>query len=77
MYNTEASLKYIIAHVLASATLLFILVIKTLIEDLYTHVCVCVCVRARASVYLDVSSPKLNNLNSIQHYSASVKRGGA
>ena len=37
----------------------------------------CVCVCARVSVYLDVSSPKLNNFDSIQNYSASVKRCGA
>ena len=36
MYNTEASLKYFILLVLASATLLFIVVIKTLTEDLFT-----------------------------------------
>lgn len=36
MYNTEASLKYFIVQVLASATLLFIVVIKTLTEDLFT-----------------------------------------
>lgn len=36
MYNTEASLKYFIVQVLASATLLFMVVIKTLIEDLFT-----------------------------------------
>jgi len=36
MYNKEASLKYFIAQVLASATLLFIVVIKTLTEDLFT-----------------------------------------
>jgi hypothetical protein len=36
IYNTEASLKYFIVQVLASLTLLFIVVIKTLIEDLFT-----------------------------------------
>jgi hypothetical protein len=36
MYNTEASLKHFIVQVLASATLLFTVVIKTLIEDLFT-----------------------------------------
>jgi len=36
MYNTEASLKYFIVQVLASATLLFLVVIKTLTEDLFT-----------------------------------------
>ena len=36
IYNTEASLKYFIVQVLASATLLFIVVIKTLTEDLFT-----------------------------------------
>jgi NADH-ubiquinone oxidoreductase chain 2 len=36
MYNTEASLKYFIVQVLASATLLFIVVIKTVTEDLFT-----------------------------------------
>jgi NADH:ubiquinone oxidoreductase subunit 2 (subunit N) len=36
MCNTEASLKYFIVQVLASATLLFIVVIKTLTEDLFT-----------------------------------------
>jgi NADH:ubiquinone oxidoreductase subunit 2 (subunit N) len=36
MYNTEASLKYFIVHVLASATLLFMVVMKTLTEDLFT-----------------------------------------
>jgi NADH:ubiquinone oxidoreductase subunit 2 (subunit N) len=36
MYNTEASLKYFILQVLASATLLFIVVIKTLTEDFFT-----------------------------------------
>jgi NADH:ubiquinone oxidoreductase subunit 2 (subunit N) len=36
MYNTEASLKYFIVQVLASATLLFIVVMKTLTEDLFT-----------------------------------------
>jgi len=35
-YNTEASLKYFNVQVLASATLLFIVVIKMLTEDLYT-----------------------------------------
>ena len=36
IYNTEASLKYFIVQVLASATLLFMVVIKTLTEDLFT-----------------------------------------
>jgi len=36
MYNTEASLRYFIVQVLASATLLFIVVIKTLTEDLFS-----------------------------------------
>jgi ABC-type arginine/histidine transport system permease subunit len=36
MYNRDASLKYFIVQVLASATLLFIVVIKTLTEDLFT-----------------------------------------
>nr|YP_010341413.1 NADH dehydrogenase subunit 2 [Nasutitermes tiantongensis]UOA64018.1 NADH dehydrogenase subunit 2 [Nasutitermes tiantongensis] len=36
MYNTEASLKYFIVQVLASATLLFMVVMKTLVEDLFT-----------------------------------------
>jgi NADH:ubiquinone oxidoreductase subunit 2 (subunit N) len=36
MYNTEASLKYFIVRVLASATLLFIVVIKTLTENIFT-----------------------------------------
>lgn len=36
IYNTEASLKYFIVQVLASATLLFIVVMKTLTEDLFT-----------------------------------------
>nr|WMY24300.1 NADH dehydrogenase subunit 2 [Nasutitermitinae sp.] len=36
MYNTEASLKYFIVQVLASATLLFMVVMKTLAEDLFT-----------------------------------------
>nr|URH16684.1 NADH dehydrogenase subunit 2 [Cavitermes tuberosus] len=36
MYNTEASLKYFIVQVLASATLLFLVVMKTLTEDLFT-----------------------------------------
>lgn len=36
MYNTEASLRYFIVQVLASATLLFLVVIKVLIEDLFT-----------------------------------------
>nr|YP_006702498.1 NADH dehydrogenase subunit 2 [Macrotermes barneyi]AFL93395.1 NADH dehydrogenase subunit 2 [Macrotermes barneyi] len=35
MYNTEASLKYFIVQVLASATLLFMVVMKTLTEDLF------------------------------------------
>nr|YP_009351495.1 NADH dehydrogenase subunit 2 [Protermes prorepens]AQP29769.1 NADH dehydrogenase subunit 2 [Protermes prorepens] len=36
MYNTEASLKYFIVQVLASTTLLFMVVMKTLTEDLFT-----------------------------------------
>nr|QXI86642.1 NADH dehydrogenase subunit 2 [Apicotermitinae gen. E sp. CMRT116] len=36
MYNTEASLKYFIVQVLASATLLFLVVMKTLTEDLFS-----------------------------------------
>jgi hypothetical protein len=36
MYNTEASLKYFIVQVLPSATLLFIVAIKTLTEELFT-----------------------------------------
>nr|YP_009250675.1 NADH dehydrogenase subunit 2 [Heterotermes tenuior]AMX23004.1 NADH dehydrogenase subunit 2 [Heterotermes tenuior] len=36
MYNTEASLKYFIVQVLASATLLFMVVMKTVMEDLFT-----------------------------------------
>nr|YP_009350767.1 NADH dehydrogenase subunit 2 [Havilanditermes proatripennis]AQP27719.1 NADH dehydrogenase subunit 2 [Havilanditermes proatripennis] len=36
LYNTEASLKYFIVQVLASATLLFMVVMKTLAEDLFT-----------------------------------------
>nr|QXT44648.1 NADH dehydrogenase subunit 2 [Grigiotermes hageni] len=36
MYNTEASLKYFIVQVLASATLLFMVVMKTLTEDLFS-----------------------------------------
>jgi NADH:ubiquinone oxidoreductase subunit 2 (subunit N) len=36
MYNTEASLKYFIVQVLASAALLFIVVIKMLTEGLFT-----------------------------------------
>jgi NADH:ubiquinone oxidoreductase subunit 2 (subunit N) len=36
MYNTKASLKYFIVQVLASATLLFIVVIKTLTVDIFT-----------------------------------------
>nr|YP_009350910.1 NADH dehydrogenase subunit 2 [Promirotermes pygmaeus]AQP28118.1 NADH dehydrogenase subunit 2 [Promirotermes pygmaeus] len=36
MYNTEASLSYFIVQVLASATLLFMVVMKTLTEDLFT-----------------------------------------
>nr|AQP28657.1 NADH dehydrogenase subunit 2 [Nasutitermes sp. 3 TB-2017]AQP29847.1 NADH dehydrogenase subunit 2 [Nasutitermes sp. 4 TB-2017] len=36
MYNTEASLKYFIVQVLASATLLFMVVMKTLTEDFFT-----------------------------------------
>nr|AIY61945.1 NADH dehydrogenase subunit 2 [Caetetermes taquarussu] len=36
MYNTEASLKYFIVQVMASATLLFMVVMKTLMEDLFT-----------------------------------------
>jgi hypothetical protein len=38
MYNTEALLKYFIVQVLASATLLFIALIKMLTEDLFTDV---------------------------------------
>jgi NADH:ubiquinone oxidoreductase subunit 2 (subunit N) len=36
MYNTEASLKYFIVQILASATLLFMVVMKILTEDLFT-----------------------------------------
>jgi len=36
IYNTEASLKYFIVQVLASATLLFIVVMKTITEDLFS-----------------------------------------
>nr|AQP29197.1 NADH dehydrogenase subunit 2 [Cyrilliotermes angulariceps] len=36
LYNTEASLKYFIVQVLASATLLFMVVMKTMTEDLFT-----------------------------------------
>nr|YP_009350611.1 NADH dehydrogenase subunit 2 [Labritermes buttelreepeni]AQP27461.1 NADH dehydrogenase subunit 2 [Labritermes buttelreepeni] len=36
MYNTEASLKYFIVQVLASASLLFLVVMKTLTEDLFS-----------------------------------------
>nr|URH16956.1 NADH dehydrogenase subunit 2 [Verrucositermes tuberosus] len=36
MYNTEASLKYFIVQVLASATLLFMVVMKTMTEDLFS-----------------------------------------
>nr|QXT44479.1 NADH dehydrogenase subunit 2 [Astratotermes hilarus] len=36
MYNTEASLSYFIVQVLASATLLFMVVMKTLMEDLFS-----------------------------------------
>nr|AQP26658.1 NADH dehydrogenase subunit 2 [Anoplotermes sp. E1 TB-2017]AQP30559.1 NADH dehydrogenase subunit 2 [Anoplotermes sp. E1 TB-2017] len=36
MYNTEASLKYFIVQVLASATLLFMVVMKALTEDLFS-----------------------------------------
>nr|AQP29628.1 NADH dehydrogenase subunit 2 [Tumulitermes sp. AUS5] len=36
MYNTEASLKYFIVQALASATLIFMVVMKTLTEDLFT-----------------------------------------
>nr|AQP27027.1 NADH dehydrogenase subunit 2 [Neocapritermes sp. H TB-2017] len=36
MYNTEASLKYFIVQVLASATLLFMVVMKTLTEDFFS-----------------------------------------
>nr|YP_009351677.1 NADH dehydrogenase subunit 2 [Ruptitermes arboreus]AQP30379.1 NADH dehydrogenase subunit 2 [Ruptitermes arboreus] len=36
MYNTEASLKYFIVQVLASATLLFMVVMKSLTEDLFS-----------------------------------------
>jgi len=35
MYNTEASLNYFIVLVFASATLLFVVVTKTLTEDLF------------------------------------------
>jgi hypothetical protein len=48
MYYTEASLKYSTVQVLDSATLLFIVVIKTLTEDffsfernLYTPIVIC------------------------------------
>ena len=34
LYNTEASLKYFVVQVFASATLLLLAVIKTLTEDL-------------------------------------------
>nr|YP_009351274.1 NADH dehydrogenase subunit 2 [Polyspathotermes sulcifrons]AQP29110.1 NADH dehydrogenase subunit 2 [Polyspathotermes sulcifrons] len=36
MYNTEASLSYFIVQVLASATLLFMVVMKTMMEDLFS-----------------------------------------
>jgi NADH:ubiquinone oxidoreductase subunit 2 (subunit N) len=36
IYNTEASLKYFIVQVLASATLLFMVVMRTLTEDLFS-----------------------------------------
>jgi hypothetical protein len=36
MYNTEASLKYFAAQVLASTTLLFIAAVKTLTEDFFS-----------------------------------------
>jgi hypothetical protein len=36
VYNTDASLMYFIVQVLASATLLFVVAIKTLTEDLLT-----------------------------------------
>ena len=36
MYHTETSLKYFVVQVLASATLLFMVVIKMLTEDLFT-----------------------------------------
>jgi NADH:ubiquinone oxidoreductase subunit 2 (subunit N) len=36
IYNTEASLKYFIVQALASATLLFMVVMRTLIEGLFT-----------------------------------------
>jgi NADH:ubiquinone oxidoreductase subunit 2 (subunit N) len=38
IYNTEASLKYFIVQVLASATLIFAVTIKAIIEGLFTHV---------------------------------------
>nr|YP_009350520.1 NADH dehydrogenase subunit 2 [Tumulitermes recalvus]AQP27270.1 NADH dehydrogenase subunit 2 [Tumulitermes recalvus] len=36
MYNTEASLKYFIVQALASATLIFMVVMKAIMEDLFT-----------------------------------------
>ena len=36
LYNTDVSLKYLIVQLLASATLLFKVAIKTLTEDLFT-----------------------------------------
>jgi NADH:ubiquinone oxidoreductase subunit 2 (subunit N) len=36
IYNTEAALKYFLIQVLASATLLFIVVLKTTTEELFT-----------------------------------------
>ena len=36
MYNTKASLNYFIVQVLASETLLFVAVVTTLVEDLFT-----------------------------------------
>jgi len=48
-YNTEASPKYFTVQVLASSTLLFIIMIKTLTEDLfafernpYTPIIICI-----------------------------------
>nr|YP_009250753.1 NADH dehydrogenase subunit 2 [Rhinotermes hispidus]AMX23106.1 NADH dehydrogenase subunit 2 [Rhinotermes hispidus] len=37
MYNTEASLKYFIVQVLASATLMFAVTMKSTMEGLFTH----------------------------------------
>nr|QAX91233.1 NADH dehydrogenase subunit 2 [Schedorhinotermes sarawakensis] len=37
MYNTEASLKYFIVQVLASATLMFVVTMKASTEGLFTH----------------------------------------